>query len=241
MDRRAWIVTKINLRTAGILYFVLFNFFMALLISSVIGFFTSTGAGHTAYSGSGQISPTNTLWLLPVLVAIALPVFNFRRIINLGGKRDAFFWGSLLTHLILAGVASLIITVSNFTIEPLLERHDYFDPAFLGGIANIVEVFGWATRGPVVTFIQQFSFLLLLAVFVYTLASVQGKWYGWVANLAFMILVALLAVIPVRAAWGWFFTLILYHPSPLTQIFACLILSAGIYALNKPIYDRRAV
>ena len=238
MDKKAWVIAKINLRAAGWLKFAAFNTLLALAISSFISFSVTSD-----YTGSASdISPINALWLLPVMVGIAIPAYNFRRIINLGGKREAFFWGSLLTYMIIAAGVSLLVTLSNFTIEPLLERHSYYDPAFLGGIANLTEVFGWAERGPVVTFFQQFAFLLLFSAFVHTLTSIQGKWYGWVTNVALVAIIAVfIPIAPLRAVLVWFFTMILFHHNALVQILACLVLAAGIYATSKPVLARRAV
>jgi len=238
MNKTSWTITKINFRAINVLSFVAFNLMLALFISSLINFILMR---DTVGAGS-DISPANALWLLPVMAGIAIPVYNFRRVVNLGGKRDNFFWGSLITYVMIAAGVSLLVTISNFTIEPLLEGMDYYSPDFLGGIANLVEVFGWAQRGPVVTFFQQFAFLLLFSVFVHVLTAAQGKWYGWVAAIGVVVVISVFTPIPIlRRSLVWFFNLILTHPNALVQIIACLVLSAGIYALSKPIFARKAI
>ena len=248
MNNKAWAVAKINLRTIGALYFATFTTVLGFVLSIGLGFFLYSGnvapAGdiYDTVTTAGHISPANALWLLPVMVAIALPAYNFKRIINLGGKRSGFFWGSLITYVILAGVAALLVTISNFAIEPLFERHPYFSSTFFGGIANLVEVFGWAERGAAVAFVQQFAFFVLLTAFVHTLVAAQGRWYGWATNMAIVVIIAVFTPIaPLRAVLGRFLTLILLHPSAVVQVAACLVLAAGIYGLSKLALDRKTV
>ncbi|MCL2571711.1 MAG: hypothetical protein FWE11_04850 [Defluviitaleaceae bacterium] len=238
MNNKAWTIAKINYKTLRVLLIPTLSTMFALAISDIINYFVMSGTGGTGIS----ISPANALWLLPVMVAIALPAFSLRRIINLGGKRDGFFWGGILTYVILAAVASLLVTLSHFTIEQLLERSPYFDPNFLGGIVNLVEVFGWSDRGFVITFFQQTALLILFAAFVHTLTASQGKWYGWVANVAIVAIISVFTPIPVlRRALVWFFNLILFHPNAWMQIIGCLVIAAGVYALSKPIIARKAI
>jgi len=238
MDKKAWTIAKINLRVSNVLMFATFNVLLALVISNFANFAAMSGAaGHGT-----DISPANAFWLLPVMVGIAIPAYNFRRIMNLGGKRSSFLWGSLVTYVILAAAVSFLVTLSNFTIEPLLERHEYYSPSFLGGIANLAEVFGWAQRGFIIAFFQQFAFLLLFATFVHTLTAAQGKWYGWVASVGVIVVISVFTPIPVlRRALVWFFNMILFHPNALVQILFCLVLAAGVYALSKPVFARKAI
>ena len=189
-----------------------------------------------------EISVGCYLWLLPIMAAIFIPAKNFRRIVNLGGKRWNFFWGSLMAYAILACVISFVNVLFNFAFDPLIETSGSFDPVFLGGIANLIEVFGWTRYGPVVAFFQQFAFLFLFSVFVHTLTAAQGKWYGWTADVLIVAIISVFTPIkPLREAEAWFFNLILFHSNALLQITACMVLAMGIYALNKPIFARKAI
>ena len=238
MENKAWTTAKVHLRTMRLSLFVVLNTMIAFVISSSIGVYVGSG---DAIRG-GEISPANAFWLLPIIVGAGIPGYSFRRIINLGGKRDSFFWGTLLTYIMVAAGVSFIVTASNFIVELFIENHFSYDPAFFGGIANLVEVFGWAERGAVVTFFQQFAFLLLLTIFIHTLTSIQGRWYGWVTNVTLVAILAIfIPIAPLRGILVWFFTLILFHPNFLVQIFACLILAAGLYALSKPIFARKVI
>ena len=193
-------------------------------------------------NNNSEISIGCYLWLLPVMAAIFIPAKNFPRIINLGGKRDNFFWGSLMAYAILACVISLVNVVFNYAIDPLIEASGNFDASFLRGIANLIEVYGWNRYGPVVAFLQQFAFLFLFSVFVHTLTAAQGKWYGWVADALIIGIIAVFTPIkPLRDAEAWFFNLIIFHPNALLQIAVCMVLAMGIYMLNRPIFSRKAI
>jgi hypothetical protein len=199
-----------------------------------------------------QVSSGVYLWLLILMVAISIPVKHLRKIVNLGGKRDGFFWGSLNTYIILAGAVSLANTIYFYTIEKLLNSTGYFVGvnAFIQNTAlmdnhyinvNLIELFGWDRGGIATAFFQQFAFLLLFAVVVHTLTSIQGKWYGWVTNLTIAaILATFIPIRQLRPALLWFFDLIIYS-SAFLQISACLLLAAVIYSLNKPILARKVI
>ena len=102
-------------------------------------------------------------------------------------------------------------------------------------------VLGWMGNGPVVAFIQQFAFLLLLAAVIHTLTAAQDKWYGWAADILIIAVIAVFTPIaPLRASLAWFFNLIIFQ-SAYIQIPACLVLAAAVYSLNKPILARKAI
>jgi hypothetical protein len=227
-------IAKLNLKNIDVPYLVTGITALLMVVQIIIDMLI--------INNNSEISIGCYLWLLPVMAAIFIPAKNFPRIINLGGKRDNFFWGSLMTYAILACVISLVNVLFNYAIDPLIEMSGNFDASFLGGIANLIEVYGWTRYGPVVAFLQQFAFLFLFSVFVHTLTAAQGKWYGWAADVLIVAIIAVFTPIkPLRDAEAWFFNLILFHPNALLQIAACMILSTGIYMLNKPIFSRKAI
>jgi len=246
MDNKALAVNKINLKAITGLIIATVATMLAMLISSSINFILWLGTDGIHWRGAdgigNDISPANAFLLLPLMASIGIPAYNFRRVINLGGKRSNFFSGTAITYVILAVIASLLVTISNFTIEPLLERSPYFNPDFLGGIVNLTEVFGWDQRGFIIAFVQLTAFSLLFAAFVHTLTSAQGKWYGWLANITIIAVISVFTPIPVlRRSLVWFFNLIIFHQNALIQIVACLALAAGVYALSRPILARKTI
>jgi len=84
--------------------------------------------------------------------------------------------------------------------------------------------------------------LFLLASFVHTLVSIQDKWYGWVTDVVLIAIISVFTPIaPLRAVLVVFFNMIIFHPNALLHILNCVGIGLIIYALNKPIYARKAI
>ena len=234
MHKSIFNIAKLNLKNISVPYWVTGIIVLLMLAQTIVD--------SLFIKNNSEISVGCFLWLLPVMAAIFIPAENFRRIVNLGGKRRNFFWGSLMTYAILACVVSLVNVLFNYAFDRLMEASGNFDPGFLGGVANLIEVFGWTRHGAVVAFLRQFAFLFLFSVFVHTLTAAQGKWYGWAADVLIVAIISVFTPIkPLRDAEAWFFNLILFHPNALLQITACMFLAAGIYSLNRPIFSRKAI
>ena len=176
-------------------------------------------------------------YLLVLLAPIFIPARNFRRIFNLGGKRSGFFWGSLSVYVLLAVIVSLLNAVIFYTFEKLIVDN----VNGIVGVINLLEVFGWSANGVVIAFFQQFAFLFWITAFIHTLTAAQDKWYGWAADLMIIIILSVfIPIAPLRKGVVFFFYMIIFsHPA--AQIASCLILALAIYALNKPIFARKAM
>ncbi len=251
MNKQAWAITKLNLKNIKTPYFVTALIFAVIFVSNVVYTILAYTRGLTGQ----QISPSSGsyFWLLIIMAAVFIPTKNFRRIVNLGGKRDGFFWGSLSCYAILAVAVTIANTLLYYTYERFLvstgyyasfeafmQNHALMDNHFIS--VDVVEVFGWLGNGAVIAFIQQFAFLFLLASVVHTLTAMQDKWYGWMTD---AIIAAILGVfIPIAALRAWllvFFNLIIFNSNPFIQITACMILAIVIYMLSKPIFARKAI
>ena len=240
MCKNAWNMAKINLKRLRAPY-VVTGIVVAAMLLNILVFVVLALVGVNV-SDHGFISAGNFLWLLPLLAGIYIPAKNFRRIVNLGGKRGNFFWGSLTAHAILAFMVSLANVATFYVIDRAVVNSGLFDPQFFGGVANLIEVFGWTRHGPIVAFLRQFAFLFFLATFMHTFAAIQDKWFGWVASIALVAVVSVFTPIaPLRAGLAWFFNLILTHHLPFMQILACIVLGCAVYALNKPIFARKTI
>jgi len=233
-------ISRLNLRNIKTSYIVSGILSLVMIVQTGIWLLVARASEGQVYSSG--LSPGLYSYLVVLLAAIAIPTKNFRRIINLGGKRNNFFWGSLLTYIILAVSASVFNTLMFYTFDNLIQNSGYFDGAVLNGVMNTLEVFGWSQNGMVIGFLQQTAFLFLLASFIHTFVSIQDKWYGWVVT---AILAAILAVFipiaPLREVLIWFFNMIIFHTNPLLQIINCIVLAIVIYVFNKPVYDRKAI
>jgi len=188
-------------------------------------------------TGNVGVSAGWGVWALPVAAAIIISAVNFRRIMSLGGNRRDYFKGTFMTYVILCAIASLLGLVIYFALDiPFAAAGVY------GGIISVPDVFGWNAYGPAVFFLQQYAFLLLTAFFTHTFCALQGKWYGWVVNAAFIAGIPVFSAIePLRNILAGYFYLIFFQPNPLLQILTCLVIGFAFYMLSKPVYARKPI
>jgi len=226
---RAWIIAKINLRQIKPAYFITALVFLLMFTNEIISLLIVSSADNEILSSG------NTFIILPIFAAIFIPSRNLRKIINLGGKRNDYFKGCIPVYAIISAFVTLIIILYYYTI-------DRFMMNYVHGVLNLIEVFGFIRRGPIVAFVQMFAFLFLFSVFIHTLTAAQDKWYGWAADIALVAIISVFTPIaPLRRTLVWFFRAIIFHPSALFQIAFCIILASALYALNKPILVRKAI
>ncbi len=231
MNKSVWMISKLNLKNLKVPYIIIGVLFLVMLVQDIIKIVTASGDSQTI------ISIGNYLWLFIPFAAVYIATKNFRRIVNLGGKRKSFFKGNLVTYLILSGAVALISTLLYYTYDRFITDAKAFE-----GVLNLLTVFGWSTHGPAAVFFQQFAFLFLLAVCAHTLAAVQGSWIGWTVDIFIAaVLAVFIPIAPLRTILIGFFNLIIFQPGALFQILACLVLGGAIYALNLPIFNRKAI
>jgi hypothetical protein len=251
MNKHTWAIAKLNLRNIKTPYFVTGLIFSIIFVQSIV--YTIIAVSSGSAGEQLQISSGNYSWLLIIMAAIFIPTKNFSRIVNLGGKRDGFFWGSLSCYATLAGAVTIANTFLYYTYERLLISTGYYsgyetllqNPAIMDNhyiSVNLIEVFGWLGNGAVIAFVQQFAFLFLLASVVHTLTAMQDKWYGWVTD---AVIAAILGVfIPIAPLRVWlirFFNLIIFNSNAFMQIAACMLIAIAVYAMSKLIFVRKAI
>jgi len=254
MCKTSWNLAKTNLRHLQVPYALTGIIAGAMAIQTLV-FVILLRSG--VIIGGSQISVGSLLWLLPLLAGIFVPARNFRRIINLGGKRHNFFWGSLMAYAVLAAAVTIANTAIYYVVDLPIIRADLFHPFFpfypreafimgepghIGGIANLIEVFRWNQNGIIFVLLQQFAFLFLICTVAHTLTAIQVKWYGWVTNVVLIAIISVFSPIPVlRQALVWFFNLIIFHDTAILQVVACLVLGMVVYMINKPLLARRPI
>lgn len=191
-------------------------------------------AGLTGLSDNTYIEMSNYLYVLAVMAPIIIETRNFKRLMHLNGDKKDFYWGVLLDYCILAAAISL------FSIIVYVLTGILFDGRL--NIIHLMEVFGWWQHGVIIAFIRQLAFLLLVEVFVHTLTSIQGHWYGWLIDAG---LIAILCIfIPLagpRKLLVGFFHLIIFHENALIQISSCIVLTAIIYILYRLVLQRKEI
>lgn len=241
MIKGAWKIAKINLQNIKAVYISVAAFILAMAIQFLITMAVAAAGSDMSYSNSNP-SVGGYTWLILLIAAIIIPLKNFRRMVNLGGRRGNFILGSLITYAIMAIVISWLNTMVFYTFDRFIQQSGLFDQGLLNGVMNLVEIFGWLKNGPLVVFAQQCAFLFMVAAVVHTLVSMQDKWYGWVTDVVIAAIIAVFVPIaPLRAVLVWFFNMIIFQPNALGQIAACLVIGGAVYALNLVVYARKAI
>ncbi len=224
--KKMWNVAKINFHFLLPAYIIT----TALLIIGVWNLIASfTGITDNYYVEMG-----NYLYAIPVFAPIFIVGRNFKRIMNLNGKKQDYYWGCLTNYVIIA------TTVSLLNIVLLSISKTLFDSQLV--IQSLAEVFGWLKHGIIVGFFQQFFFLLLIAVFVHVLTEIQCFWFGWVTDVLLIAIISVFTPIPLlRKILIAFFNMIIFQPNALEQMVCCLVLTVCFYALELFILRRKRI
>ncbi|MCL1895694.1 MAG: hypothetical protein FWG03_04015 [Clostridiales bacterium] len=240
MNKIKWAVAKINIRQIQVAWLVTLIVFGTLLGQTIVMLILAWRGMDMSFNS--EISCGCALWLLPVMAAIFIPARNFRRMMNLGGKRESFFWGSLMTYVILAAGASLVNVVLYYTFDAFVKSTGVFYMDWYSGIVNLIEVFGWQTYGPAVAFLQQFAFLFLTACFVHLFSAMQGRWYGTALAIGLIAMICVFPPIePLRNVLAGYFYLIMLYPVTVVQIAVCIAIGLACYVLSKPVIARKLI
>ena len=195
--KKAWLVAKINFRVSKLTY--IFTIVLALAGSA------SLIQSWITQSQSICIDIGNYLYIAVVLNAIFIPVLNFKRIMNLNGKKIDYFWGVLINYTIVAAVVSFV----NILLF-LMWRETSLN------VLNLVQVFGWINHGITAAFIQQFCFLLLISLFTHTLTSMQTFLAGWITDIVIISIISIFTPIAsLRKVLVWFFNMIIFNNNAL--------------------------
>ncbi|AEC01794.1 hypothetical protein [Parasphaerochaeta coccoides] len=221
-------IVKINLKQSKLAYLIAGIVFFATAVSDII-------TRVILRIGSGM-ALGNYLLILPLLMGIFIPAINFSKLLNLGCKRLDFFKGCLPTYALASFCTTLVCLVLWLFHDPFMLPFSS-DPS----LYNLFDVFGFAKNGEMVAFIQMFTLLLLTSCAAHTLTLVQGHWYGWLADVLIVAVIAVFTPIaPLRATLSWFFDLIIFNNLAIVQILSCVVLSVAVYATGLvPIREKQ--
>ncbi|MCL1807430.1 MAG: hypothetical protein FWG31_06985 [Oscillospiraceae bacterium] len=234
---KSLVAAKLNLRNIGAAYLITAVTVGCMMVQDIVFLILKMFDINPNGPENATISFGNYFFLLLVFSAIFIPSRNFHKMMNLGGKRADFFKGCAINHAIMAAAISLISIILYHTADKFM-----ISALYGGGTLDVVYWFGWIGNGSVVAFFQQFAFLLLLAVVIHTLTAAQGKWYGWAADIVIVAVIAVFIPIPaLRPVLIWFFNMVIFHQYAAVQISFCLLLACAVYALNRPIFARKAI
>jgi hypothetical protein len=247
MNKKLLTIVKLNIRNNGWTY-IITGIFIALFliqdIRNIVNVNNERFVGGMNDNGYfSRVGMGSVLYLLVIFSAASVSA-NFRKLINLRGRRDGFFKSALLTYIIIAFFVSLANMVVYYTYDLFMEKIERVK------ILNLAEASGWLAHGLPVAVLQQFVFLLFVAVVIHTLGLthglLRGSWRGWLFDgvlLAFI--VALLALMRYLSSYSlplrWFFRYIIFQPNVFLQIPLCLALAGIMYGLSFLLVYRKEI
>lgn len=210
-------IVKINLKQSKTVY----SIFIPIVILVFINYLTSMILLGT--QDNITLAAGNYFYLLPLLMAIFIPVKNFSKLINLGGKRKDFFSSSIILYVFVTAIVTIISIALHFTIDPILLTK-------IKDVLDLLKVFGFIENGIIIAFFQMWAFLILCSCVVHTMTLIQGHWYGWLVDVLLITIISVFTPIAsLRAVLIWFFNIIIFHDIAIVQISSCLILAIIIY------------
>lgn len=134
------------------------KFYLMILVGLVaIAFFINLLLGIVGVNRTTEVSSGNIATVFLLMIAGVLPLYFFKRIINLGASRKAYYFGTMLSYVLwVAGFS--VFNIIWFLLEQniFIKYKSYF---------NIIEIFGWDRYGVIGMFIYQFSTYLFIVAF----------------------------------------------------------------------------
>ncbi|QOV12036.1 hypothetical protein [Viridibacillus arvi] len=201
---------------------------IALIITILVVLLSTTSS-----DASISISRGNYTYLYMLMMPFFIVYFNFSKLIHLNATKKDYFWGSILTYIIAAASISMVNTFIHLVIDPMNQTQI---------VINLLELCGWWENGVFVAFFQQFAFLLMVAVFLHVLLSMQSYWYGWLTNAVLVAIICVFVPIqPLRQILVSFFKLIMFNGNALLHISVCLSISMVLALVGLAVLKRRSI
>ncbi|WP_025027577.1 hypothetical protein [Caldalkalibacillus mannanilyticus] len=139
------------------------------IITGLVGvvFLTNFILGITGISAHPEISSSNIATIFLLFMAGVLPLYFFKRIMNLGASRKDYYYGTMIAYVFWVAIFS-VFNIIWF----LLEKHIFEFKRYI----NIIEAFGWDRYGILEMFFYQFfAYLFVVALFNLLFSGVRDK------------------------------------------------------------------
>lgn len=190
-------------------------------------------AGPDEYFERSYLLSSGNAWYPLLIVApVLVATRHITKVMHLNAAKEDFLAGAVLLYALLAASVSAANHAFHYSLD------QSWSQTFQ--VVNLAETFGWTSNGPLISFLQQFAFLLLLALGVHCLASMQRSWVGWsVGPLLIALCSASLVLEPLVSARTWVAGFLVFHPSAAVQVSSCLIAVAVLYGISLAALRRR--
>lgn len=190
-------------------------------------------AGPDEYFEKSYLLSSGNAWYPLLLIAPAVVATrHVTKVMHLNASKEVFLAGAVLLYMLLAAGVSAANHVFHYSLDQTWSQTFQ--------VVNLAETFGWTSNGVLTSFVQQFAFLVLLALGVHCLASMQRSWAGWSVDVLLIALCSVsLVVEPLVGARAWVSEHLVFHPNPAVQILCCLVTGAALYGINLTVLRRR--
>jgi heme/copper-type cytochrome/quinol oxidase subunit 4 len=156
---------------------------MIIVLGRIVELFVTS---YLDNSGISRLSESNMLILLLPLMAIALPLSYYNRIVHLGASREQYFKG---LHAVFAVWAVAIALFNSLWITLQIHVFHNYDSA-----VDLVDAFHWNDFGFAGSFLYQTAFYLMAMALLSMLASGYLNPVGWLLS------AMIIAAIPIGTA-----------------------------------------
>ncbi|MCL2752131.1 MAG: hypothetical protein FWE62_05185 [Firmicutes bacterium] len=233
---KTWIAAELNLRNIKIVYWLVGGVAFFLLILNLINLI-GVRSGTYRYYGAEFISLGFPLISLPAFAAVFMATRNFKRTVNIGGKRANHYWGSIMALVILCAAATLLNSFMYYVVERNLVKLDS-----IGYTTNWIEMFDWDfVKNAGVVIILQFSLLFFTSSIAFFFASIQDRWYGWVTDAAIVAILITYWLIDLLVSRPPRIEPIYYDYPILLEAFFLTVFGMLFLAISRLVFTRKSL
>lgn len=184
---------------------------------------------------NGYLSMSNMLLLNLLIYPIIASTVNFKKMLNIGVKKNEFVKGVFLSYVILSTlIAVVIIIINQFEVYLIQFTNLWY--------INIIDTFGWMKYGFIGCLLYQISAYTLLMSIVHLIAFSNTFRWGWFVDVALSsLLLVFLLVKPLREILSIQLGRMFFHPNLLMQFIMDVILIFLYYCIAQFIARKKNV
>lgn len=183
---------------------------------------------------NNEVSAGNIVTVFLVVMALVIPLYFFKRILNLGATRRDYYLGSMFTYSIISAIFSLFNIIWLSLERGLLNQ--------LRLHYNIITIFGWDRYGVLGMFFYQLAAYLLLIAFLNLVVSSLKNILGIIMNFLLVAAIAVsLSIQTLRIGVIKSLKILIFNPDILTGFILTLVLSIILFGIGWYFTKRREI
>ncbi|KWX75505.1 hypothetical protein AMQ84_17980 [Paenibacillus riograndensis] len=190
--------------------------------------------GMSGLNQNPEVSAGNIVTSFLIIMAIILPIFLFKRILNLGASRGEYYIGSIVTYILFTAVFSLFnIVWYSLEINVFVNYKNYF---------NIIEILNWNQHGKWGMFVYQFAdYLLAISFFSFIVTSLKSK-LGIVLSLIIAgVLSSILSIKALRTVFVEGLAAVIMNPNIVVGTLLTLVAASFFFVMGWNFISKREI